>query len=179
VVDSLTKNPEEMNPPRKICTRCFEGGPLSPDSLLGNLSNREAPRRGEIPTTRVNESYHKYGYMCESCHESEFLFGWVSAHKSESWYTDTHRDTHTHTHRDIHNHVTHTDLCLEAQVCVCLLIVDDERTNECVAVCCSVLQCVAVCCSVLQCVAVCCSVLQCVAVYCSVLQCAAVCCSVL
>jgi len=32
--------------------------------------------------------------------------------------------------------------------------------NQCVAVCCSVLQCVAVCCSVLQCVAVCCSVLQ-------------------
>jgi len=32
--------------------------------------------------------------------------------------------------------------------------------QECVAVCCSVLQCVAVCCSVLQCVAVCCSVLH-------------------
>jgi hypothetical protein len=31
--------------------------------------------------------------------------------------------------------------------------------QQCVAVCCSVLQCVAVCCSVLQCVAVCCSVL--------------------
>ena len=38
------------------------------------------------------------------------------------------------------------------------------QRNQCVAVCCSVLQCVAVCCSVLQCVAVCCSVLQCVAV---------------
>ena len=36
--------------------------------------------------------------------------------------------------------------------------------EQCVAVCCSVLQCVAVCCSVLQCVAVCCSALQCVAV---------------
>ena len=50
---------------------------------------------------------------------------------------------------------------------------------QCVAVCCSALQCVAVCCSVLQCVAVCCSVLQCVAVRCSVLRCAAVCCSAL
>jgi len=79
--------------------------------------------------------------------------------------------------------------------------------NECVAVCCSVLQCVAVCCSVLQwvtprtshiwmsvlqCVAVCCSeschvphtyewvccsVLQCVIVCCSVLQCVAVRCN--
>ena len=51
--------------------------------------------------------------------------------------------------------------------------------QQCVAVCCSVvqsragrlswnvLQCVGVCCSVMQCVAVCCSVLQCVAVSCS------------
>ena len=36
--------------------------------------------------------------------------------------------------------------------------------QECVAVCCSVLQCVAVCCSVSACVVVCCNVLQCVAV---------------
>jgi len=27
---SLTKNPEEEEPPRRICTRCFDGGPLSP-----------------------------------------------------------------------------------------------------------------------------------------------------
>ena len=53
------------------------------------------------------------------------------------------------------------------------------QSNQCVAVCCSVLQCVAVCCNVLQCVAVCCSVLHCVAVCCSVLQCVAVCCSLI
>jgi len=34
------------------------------------------------------------------------------------------------------------------------LYANTSRMNECVAVCCSVLQCVAVCCSVLQCVAV-------------------------
>ena len=43
----------------------------------------------------------------------------------------------------------------------------DVGSDQCVAVCCSVLQCVAVCCSVMQalrqCVAVCCSVCQCVA----------------
>ena len=69
--------------------------------------------------------------------------------------------------------------------------------DECITVCCSVLQCVAVCCSVRcvgmsgsiwfqketrvlwYCVVVCCSVLQCVVVCCSVLQRVAVCCSVL
>ena len=54
--------------------------------------------------------------------------------------------------------------------------------QQCVTVCCSVLQqcgdvrrdvlrCVATCCGVMQCVAVCCGVLQCVAVCCGVLQC--------
>ena len=46
----------------------------------------------------------------------------------------------------------------------------ETASENCVAVCYSVLQCVAVCCSVLQCVAVCCSVLQCVAVWYSVLH---------
>jgi len=59
--------------------------------------------------------------------------------------------------------------------------------DQCVAVCCSVLQCVAICCSVLQCMLymkMVASLLynmaddQCVAVCCSVLQCVAVCCSV-
>ena len=48
--------------------------------------------------------------------------------------------------------------------------------EQCVAVCCSVLQCVAVCCSVLlQCIVVFCSILQCVAVCCRALQCVAGC----
>ena len=29
---SLIKNPEEEDPPRRICTRCFVGGPLPPGS---------------------------------------------------------------------------------------------------------------------------------------------------
>ena len=87
----------------------------------------------------------------------------------------------------------------------CSMLVPVHSVQECVTVCCSVLQRFAVCYSVLQqtnfaevCgsmlqrVAVCCSVLQCVAVCCSVLQrvaantpcrsawqCGAVCCSVL
>jgi len=40
------------------------------------------------------------------------------------------------------------------------VVLTTEQKQQCVAVCCSVLQCVAVCCSVLQCVAVCCGVLQ-------------------
>jgi len=34
VLCSLIKNPgpEEEDPPRRICTRCFEGGPLPPGS---------------------------------------------------------------------------------------------------------------------------------------------------
>jgi len=89
-----------------------------------------------------------------------------------------------------------------AVCCGAFAILFQSRSyNNCVAMCCSVLQCVAVCCSVLQwckrtntvhspfssragamtialqCVAVCCSVLQCVAVCCSVLQCVAVWCS--
>ena len=43
--------------------------------------------------------------------------------------------------------------------------------QQCVAVCCSVLQRELVCCSVWQCVAVCCSVLQGAVVCCNILQC--------
>jgi len=46
LVGSLTKNPEEEDPPRRICTRCFEGGPLPPGSWFGNLPNRKPPRGG-------------------------------------------------------------------------------------------------------------------------------------
>jgi len=43
---SLTKNPEEEDPPQRICTRCFEGVPLPQVSWLGNLPNRKPPRGG-------------------------------------------------------------------------------------------------------------------------------------
>ena len=33
---SQTKNPEDEDPPRRICTGCFEGGPLPPSFWLGN-----------------------------------------------------------------------------------------------------------------------------------------------
>ena len=32
--------------PRRICTRCFEKGPLPPGSWLGNIVNRKTPRGG-------------------------------------------------------------------------------------------------------------------------------------
>ena len=38
---SLTKNQEIEDPPRRICTRCFEGGPLPSGSWLGKLPNRK------------------------------------------------------------------------------------------------------------------------------------------
>ena len=41
---SLVKNPEEEDPPRIICTRCFEGGPLPLGSWSGNKVNRKPPR---------------------------------------------------------------------------------------------------------------------------------------
>ena len=43
---SLIKNPEEEDPSRRICTRCFEGGPLPPVSWLGNIVNRKPPPGG-------------------------------------------------------------------------------------------------------------------------------------
>ena len=59
---SLIKNPKEEDPPRRICTRCFEGGPLPPDSWLGNIVNRKPPRggRGGLINVWVLES-------CQMC----------------------------------------------------------------------------------------------------------------
>ena len=54
------------------------------------------------------------------------------------------------------------------------VVTDFAKDDECVAVCCIVLQCLAVCYRVLQSVAECCSVLPCVAVCCRVLQCTVV-----
>jgi len=33
-----------VDPPRRICTRCFEGGPLTHGSWWGNIVNRKPPR---------------------------------------------------------------------------------------------------------------------------------------
>jgi len=43
---SLIHNPEEEEPPRRIGTRCFAGGPLPPRFWLGNIINRKSPPRG-------------------------------------------------------------------------------------------------------------------------------------
>jgi len=48
LASSLTKNPEEGDPPGRICTRCLERGPLPPGSWLGNLPNRKPPRGGGV-----------------------------------------------------------------------------------------------------------------------------------
>jgi len=40
------KNPEIEDPPLRICTRCFVGGPLPPGSWSGNIVNRKHPRGG-------------------------------------------------------------------------------------------------------------------------------------
>jgi len=57
---SLIKNPEEEDPPRRICTRCFEGAPLPLGSFLGNIVNREThPGEGvscdQVPKKRQSE----------------------------------------------------------------------------------------------------------------------------
>jgi len=43
---SLIKNPEEDDPPRRICTRCSEGGSLPLGSWLGTIVNRNPPGGG-------------------------------------------------------------------------------------------------------------------------------------
>jgi len=94
-------------------------------------------------------------------------------HRHREIYTLQHTATHCNTLQHTATHCNtlsdadwrqklhrHREICQEIHG-------NKKLYNECVAVCCSVLQCVAVCCSVLQCVAVCCSVLLCdVCVYC-------------
>jgi len=57
---SLIKNLEEEDPPRRICTRCFEGGLLPLGSWLGNIVNRKTPRGGgfSLRSTCVTEVSH-------------------------------------------------------------------------------------------------------------------------
>ena len=44
---SLIKNPEEEDPPRRICTRCFEGGPLPPGSWPPDPMNQLKILKGQ------------------------------------------------------------------------------------------------------------------------------------
>ena len=66
----LIKNPEEEDPPRRrVCTRCFEGGPLPPSSWSGNILNRNPPPGGKgscdqrvcyvalVPETKTSPSF--------------------------------------------------------------------------------------------------------------------------
>jgi len=54
---SLIKKPEEEDPPRRICTRCFVGGPLPQVSWSGNILNRKPPRGG-------GGSFNQFGGSC-------------------------------------------------------------------------------------------------------------------
>jgi len=53
---SLTKNPDQEDLPRRICTMCFEGGPSPPVSWLGSLPNR-APPGGRGFLLSINQSH--------------------------------------------------------------------------------------------------------------------------
>ena len=45
---SIIKNQEEEDFPRRMCTKCFEWGPLPPGSWLGNIVNRKPPGGGDF-----------------------------------------------------------------------------------------------------------------------------------
>ena len=57
VLCSLIKNPgpEEEDPPRRICTRCFEGGPLPPGSWLGSCQIGDPPGGGVCSMMKVDK----------------------------------------------------------------------------------------------------------------------------
>jgi len=58
---SLIKSRELEDPPRRICTRCFEGGPLTHGSWWGNIINRKLPQGGGLfRSTYHTEKYHTY-----------------------------------------------------------------------------------------------------------------------
>jgi len=114
----------------------------------------------------------------ESCHIHNWVIDEVTSHKqghhTHTWVMGATRHTHEL------SHITPTNKACAPS--------NKSHKEECVAVCCRVLQYATVCCSALQCVsystikshqwecvAVCCRVLQCVAVCCSVLPCVAVC----
>jgi len=49
LASSPTKNPEEEDTPRIMCTRCLESDPRHPGSWLGNLPNRKPTPEGKFP----------------------------------------------------------------------------------------------------------------------------------
>jgi len=71
---SLIKNPEEEDPPRRICTKCFEGGPLPPGSWLGNIVNRKPPPGGGVIPINLYERVTSH--MNKSCN----IYKWVNSH---------------------------------------------------------------------------------------------------
>jgi len=50
---SLIKNRVYEDPPRRICTRFFDGGPLTHGSWRGNKVNRKPPRGGRFLSKRM------------------------------------------------------------------------------------------------------------------------------
>jgi len=51
---SLTKNPEEEDPPRSTWYKFFVGGPLPPGSCVGNLPNKKHPSGGGGPAINIH-----------------------------------------------------------------------------------------------------------------------------
>ena len=54
---SLIKNRVQKDPPRRICTRFFEGGPLTHGSWWGNIENRKPPRGDGFPAINLRDAY--------------------------------------------------------------------------------------------------------------------------
>jgi len=126
---SLIKNRVQKDPPRRICTRFFEGGPLTHGSWWGNIVNRKPPRGGGGFFRSTWKTLHMFFFVwrCRlhmTLHVTHVILSsvtWLASLKGRSRGED-----------------------LVMLVCCSVL--------QCVAVCCSV------CCSVLQCDAVWCSV---------------------
>jgi len=70
----LIKNPEEEDPPRRICTRCFLGGPLPPGSWLGNIINRKPLRGGEVLSIKLWQQLNAAtAARCTQCDWNKWL----------------------------------------------------------------------------------------------------------
>jgi len=65
---SPIKNPEEEDPPRRTCTRYFEGGALPPGFWLGNIVNRKPPRGRDFFPSKCRNVYRER--KSPSVHES-------------------------------------------------------------------------------------------------------------
>ena len=71
---SLTKKPEEKDPPRSTWYKFFEGGPLDLGSWLGKLPNRRPPQGGGFPAMNIYIYIYNATYRNESRHMT--LFKW-------------------------------------------------------------------------------------------------------